>query len=70
VEDRALQAVDDLDREVTIAEIEIAGEGSPSIPLTITLPDSVRDEAKGLVSSVADWLRGIAGSITGVRQWR
>ena len=69
-EDRALQAVDDLDREVTIAEIEIAGEGAPSIPITITLPDSVRDEAKSLVSSVADWLRGIAGSITGVRQWR
>lgn len=69
-EGRALQAVDDLDREVTIAEIEIAGEGLPSIPLTITLPDSARDEAKNLISSAADWLRGIAGSITGVRQWR
>ena len=69
-EDQALQAVDDLDTEVTIAEIEIAGEGFPPIPLTITLPDSVREDARGLIASVADWLKGIAGNITGVRQWR
>ena len=70
VEDQAIDAIAGLDDEFTIAEIEIAGEGSPSIPLTITLPDSARDEAKGLVRAAAEWLRGIAASITGIRQWR
>ena len=69
-QDQAVAAIEGFDGEVTIAEIEIAGEGSPSIPLTITIPDSLREDAKGLVASAAEWLRGIAGSIVGVRQWR
>ena len=70
VEDRVLQEIDEYDGEVTIAEIEIAGPGSPAIPITVSLPDSARSGASDLVSSAVEWLRGIVGDITGTRQWR
>ena len=69
-EGNALDGIADLDDEITIAEIEIAGEGTPKIPIVITLPEGARDDASGMVSSVANELRELAGSITGVRQWR
>ena len=69
-EGNALAGIAGVDDEITIAEIEIAGEGAPKIPIVITLPEGVRDDASGMVSSVANRLRELAGSITGVRQWR
>ena len=69
-EKEALTEIEGFDGTVTIAQIEIAGEGSPSIPVTITLPDSVKNQAADLISSVAEKLRGIVGDIVGTRQWR
>ena len=56
--------------KVTIAEMEIFGDGGPSIPITITVPDSLTQGAQGLVEGIAERLRGVAASVTGVRQWR
>ncbi|MDO4400075.1 MAG: hypothetical protein Q4D27_03885, partial [Coriobacteriia bacterium] len=69
-ERQASQAVKDFDGEITIAEIEIAGEGSPAIPLVVTLPDSVRTEALGLIAGVGDRLRAWVQETVGVRPWR
>ncbi len=68
-ERRVSDELEGFDGTVTIAEIEVAGEGFPSIPLTVTLPFSASD-ALGTVESIAQALRGIASDITGVRQWR
>lgn len=65
----ATEGINGLD-EVTIAEIELLGEGGPSIPLTIAVPDSIKQTSVGWVESIADRLRSISGAITGVRQWR
>lgn len=70
VEDRAIAGIQGIGDELTIAEIQLAGEGSPSLPVTIAIPDSARGGAVDLVSSAAERLRGLAGSITGERQWR
>jgi hypothetical protein len=70
LERRSLAEIEGFDGTVTIAEIEIAGEGSPSIPLTITLPDSAKSQAADVVSGIAERLRGIVGDIVGTRQWR
>lgn len=70
MEEGALQGVSQLEGPFVIAELEIAGEGSPTIPLTVTLPAAARDGAAGRISAIADGLRSIAGEITGTRQWR
>ena len=70
VEGEALECIDGFSGKLTIAEIEIAGEGSPTIPLTITLPDAVGEGATDLVSSIADRLRDLAGGVIEGRQWR
>lgn len=69
-ESQALAEIAGFDGKVTIAEIEILGEGMPAIPLTITIPSSWKEEASGVVSSIAENLRGVVGSIVGTRQWR
>ena len=67
---QALSVLQDFDGTVTIAEIEILGPGSPAVPITLTLPASAQEDGMQLVDAVAEHLRQIAGSITGVRQWR
>jgi len=69
-ERNARSTIRDFNGEITVATIEVAGDGSPTIPITITLPDSLRERGLGLVEGIAERLRGLAGDITGVRQWR
>lgn len=68
-ERNANDEIEGFDGTVTIAEIEIAGDGFPGIPIRLALPFTAGD-AQETVGSIAQTLRGIAGDITGVRQWR
>ncbi|MEG1561568.1 MAG: molybdenum cofactor biosynthesis enzyme [Raoultibacter sp.] len=65
----ALESLEGFDGEITLASIEFFGEGGPSIPLTIVLPEQIKTTGAALVSSVAQTLRDVVGSVTGVRQW-
>lgn len=65
----ALESLTGFGGEVTLAEIELLGEGGPSIPITIALPPQIMETGASLVASVAETLRGVVASVTGVRQW-
>ena len=69
VEDEALRALEGADGAIEIVQVEFP-LGGGSIPITITLPDSVRQATGGLVSAAADALRGVVASVTGTRVWR
>ena len=68
VEDEALRALEGADGAIEVVRIEFPFGGG-SIPITITLPDSVRRATGGLVSAAADALRGVVASVTGTRVW-
>lgn len=70
LEREAITSIKDYDGRITIASIGFGGENSPSIPITIALPDSVKTTSIDIVNGIAGRLREIAASITGVRQWR
>ncbi len=67
-ESAALQGAAGLSSGIEIARIEISGLGI-SVPVTIALPPCVSQAASDLVVSLADQVRGIYGSIAGVRVW-
>ena len=68
VEDGALRALEGADGVIEIVRIDFPfGEGS--IPITITLPDSLQQATGGLVSAAANVVRGAVASITGTRVW-
>lgn len=69
IEAAALESVDDFGDEIVIASIELLGEEGPSIPLTISLPASVKGVAKGFIADIIDRLRGVESSLTGLRRW-
>ena len=70
LERQAAQSVEDFDGEITIAEIDIAGEGSPTIPLVLTLPDFARADALDLISRVGGRLQNWVRETMEVRPWR
>ena len=63
------QAVELLGSSYTIATVQPLGELGPSIPLTVTLPEPVRNAGNGLVESLSERLRTLAVQVTGVRSW-
>ncbi|MEF9841254.1 MAG: molybdenum cofactor biosynthesis enzyme [Raoultibacter sp.] len=69
LEAAALESLKDFDGTITIAQVEFLGEGGPAIPITIALPEQITSLGTSLLASVAETLRGVVGSITGVRQW-
>jgi len=69
IEGKALESIEGLEGEIVIASIEFLGEGGPSIPITIPLPSSAMSVAGDLISSVADTLRGITSSCSGLKRW-
>ena len=68
VEDEALGALEGADGTIEVVRIEFPFGGG-SIPIAITLPDSVRRATGGLVSAAADALRGVVAGVTGTRVW-
>lgn len=68
VEDEALRALEGEDGAIEIVQIDFP-LGGGTIPITITLPDSLKQATGGLISAAADALRGAVASITGTRVW-
>lgn len=67
-EQSALQKVTELASGVEIARIEVEGFGI-SIPITIALPEVVVRTASDYIVALADQIRGIYGSVSGVSVW-
>lgn len=67
-ETAALQKIAGLSAGVEIARIEIEGFGI-SLPITIALPDVVVQTASDAIVALADQIRSIYGSVSGVRVW-
>ncbi|MBQ9043541.1 MAG: molybdenum cofactor biosynthesis enzyme [Eggerthellaceae bacterium] len=65
----ALEKVDGLGDSIEIASIEIAGDGGPSIPITIPLPDAVKFQGVSAIEGLFDQLRSFYVETTGVRVW-
>lgn len=69
LETRALEGVESLGSEIVVASIELWGDSGPSIPITIALPPMITGIAKNLISDMAEKLRGVESSVSGVRRW-
>ena len=69
VQSAALQAIDDLSGEYTVATIVLLN-GVVEIPVTVALPTAVSDGLGQAVDRGIGYLRDVAASWTGVRQWR
>jgi hypothetical protein len=65
---RGSQAIESSDGKIEVATFDL-GEGSGSIPVTITLPQAAKDAAADAVGSAADALIGIHSSLTGAVPW-
>lgn len=66
----AIRKVRSIDDGIVIATIEPFGNAGPSLPVTITLPPTVKDTAEDLISSLAVRLRSMRATMTDVVQWR
>lgn len=66
----ALEKVQGMDDELTIATVAPFGSAGGSESITFTLPPETKDVTSGLITYVADRLRDVVVSITGARQWR
>lgn len=69
VEDRVVEGLEAWDGTIEVARIDILGPSGPSIPIEIVVPPRIVQVGQGAISSAADRIRGLVGSITGVRQW-
>ena len=52
-----------------VAELEFP-VGGMTVPIKLVLPPAVKDAASGLVDQAAAVLRGLYGSVTGIRVWQ
>lgn len=69
VETSVFKSIDWENGEITIASIELFGDGGPSIPLTFTLPQAIKSQADGMLDAAYNSLRGIVGESIGGKQW-
>ena len=69
-EREAIGQVEGLGDSVEIASIELFGEGGPSIPVTIPLPDKVKEFGVWSIQAAFDRIRSLYVEITGVRLWQ
>lgn len=68
IEAEAADAIAGLESEFTVATI-VLFDGLVEVPVTVTLPKAVSDGIGDAVQHGIESLRGIASSVTGVRQW-
>ena len=68
VQSAAVDAIAGLGGEFTIATI-ILFDGAIEVPVTVALPQAITGGLAQAVQHGLDSLRGIASSVTGVRQW-
>ncbi len=69
VQTAALEAIDDLCGEYTIATI-VLFDGVVEIPVTVALPTAVSEGLEQAVNKGIDYLRDVVANWTEVRQWR
>ena len=68
-EDSALERLDGLGDSIEVANIELLGPGGPSIPISIPIPEAVRNVAISTVQNAFDRVRHTYATTTGVRPW-
>lgn len=68
-ERRAIKQVEGLDDNVEIASVELFGDGGPSIPIVIPLPEKVKQFGVGTIRGFFDRIRSLYIEVTGVRIW-
>ena len=69
MEREAYDAIEEVAGGLVVAELEFP-VGGFKVPIRLTLPPSVKDAANGLVEDAAQALRGLYGSIVGLRPWQ
>lgn len=69
VERQAYDAIEEVSGGLVVAEVEFP-VGGFKVPIRLTLPPAVKDAANGLVEDAAGALRGLYGSIVGLREWQ
>lgn len=67
---KALEKTEDLSKPITVAHIEMFGEGGISIPVEVTLPPEVAEVSQSAINQAFDALRGATSSITEDRRWQ
>ena len=65
----ALSKLDDFGDSIQIASIELLGEGGPTIPITIPLPDAVKSQGSAAIQELFARIRSFYFETTGVRVW-
>lgn len=70
LEATAIDAVESLGDRAVVVEVSILGADGPTIPISITLPPAVTEYASGIVKSIAEELRSLVATISGVRIWQ
>ena len=68
VESEAYEAVEKVEEGVVVAVVEFP-VGDVTLPITLTVPSGVVDQARGFLAECFDAVRSAAGSITGIRVW-
>lgn len=69
MEREAYDAIEEAGEGLVVAELEFP-VGGFKVPIRLTLPPAVKDAANGLVEDAAEALRGLYGSIVGLRAWQ
>ena len=69
VERNAIDQVEGLGDSIEIASIELLRDGGPSIPITIPLPDKVKQFGVDAIQEFFDRIRSLYYETTGVRVW-
>lgn len=65
----AIEGVHGLGDSVEIASIELLGDGGPSIPITIPLPEAAKEHGVASIQSLFGRIRSLYAEVTGVRTW-
>ena len=65
----AIARVGEIGDSVEIASIELLGEGGPSIPITIPIPEAAKAQGVGFIQSVFERLRSYRAETSEVRAW-
>ena len=69
VEQQALSAVEGLGDSIDIASIELTGDDGTAIPVSIALPEPVKETTVDIVSGLFERIRSYYVEVTGVRIW-
>ena len=65
----AVEQVEGLGDSIEITSIELFGDAGPSIPITIPLPDKVKEFGVSTIQGFFDRIRSLYAEMSGVRVW-